>query len=67
MLLSNIAKYLNVVKLEIGYVSLNINNNNALCLLCTVDNDTYFKSNQNIKIPNESIKFNLKILYHHKK
>ena len=59
MLLSNIAKYLNVVKLEIGYVSLNINNNNALCLLCTVDNNIYFKSNQNIRIPNQSIKFNL--------
>ena len=59
MLLTNITRYLNVVKLEIGYVSLSTNNNDALWLLCTVDNNIYFKTNQSIKIPNESIKFNL--------
>ena len=57
MLLTNIARYLNVVKLEIGYVSLL--EQKTLCLLSVIDNVIRIKNNAIIKIPNESTNVDL--------
>ena len=57
MLLSNIARYLNIVKLEIGYVSLL--EKKTLCLVSIIDNVIRIKNNAIIKIPNESINVDL--------
>ena len=57
MLLANIARYLNIVKLEIGYVSLN--QSKTLCLVSVIDNIIRIKNNAIIKIPNNSINGNL--------
>ena len=57
MLLANIARYLNIIKLEIGYVSLL--EKKTLCLISIIDNVIRIKNNAIMKIPNDSINFDL--------
>ena len=57
MLLANIARYLNLIQLETGYVSLL--KGKKICLLSIVDNIVYFKTDTIIKIPNQITNINL--------
>ena len=57
MLLSNIARYLNIVELENGYVSLL--GKKTLCLISIIDNAYRIKNNAVIKIPNKAFSIDL--------